>query len=148
MSSKERFFLDNTHITFWHADEREDAGVNEGHGVSFSYSHSYNEKWMPFFRAGYAEDGGTLLQKSVSTGFGYHWGANNSLLGLGLSWGEPNEDTFGADLRDQTSIELFTRLEVTKYFQLSPAIEYLHNPALNTDEDDSWVLGLRGRIYL
>ncbi len=148
VSSKERFYLDNTHITFWHADEREEAGVNEGHGVSFSYSHSYNEKWMPFLRAGYAEDGGTLLQKSVSTGFGYHWGANNSLLGLGLNWGEPNEDTFGASLRDQTSIELFTRLEITKYFQLSPAIEYLHNPALNTDADHSWVLGLRGRIYL
>ncbi|MEH6454642.1 MAG: carbohydrate porin, partial [Psychromonas sp.] len=65
VTSRERFYLDNTHLTYWQSDERVAAGVNDGQGASFSYSHSFDEKWMPFFRAGYAKDGGTLLQKSV-----------------------------------------------------------------------------------
>jgi len=148
VTSRDRFFLDNTHITFWHSDEREEAGVKSGSGVSFSYSHSFDEKWMPFLRAGYADDGGTLLEKSVSTGFGYHWGANNSLFGVGLNWGQPNEDTFGSDLDDQYTVEVFSRLQVMKNFQLTPDIQYIKDPALNPEEDDSWMFTLRGRILI
>ena len=147
VTSRDRFFLDNAHITFWHADEREIAGVKKGWGVSFSLAHSFDEKWMPFLRGGYAEDGGSLLQKSLSTGLGYHWGKNNSLLGFGLNWGQPNEDTFGPDLDDQYTAELFVRLQVTQGFQLTPDIQYIQNPALNPEADDSWVAGLRGRVY-
>ncbi len=146
VTSRDRFYLDNTHITLWHVDERKEAGVNSGSGVSFSYSHSFDEKWMPFLRGGYANDGGTLLQKSLSTGLAYHWGRNNSLVGLGFNWGEPNEDTFGPGLDDQTSIELFSRLQVMQNFQLTPDIQYIRNPALNTKADHSWVFGLRARV--
>ena len=146
VTSRDRFYMDNTHITLWHADERKEAGVNDGWGASFSYSHSFDEKWMPFLRGGYAEDGGSLLQKSLSTGFAYHWGENNSLVGLGFNWGEPNEDTLGSGLDDQTSIELFSRLQVTKNFQLTPDIQYIKNPALNPKAYDSCVFALRGRI--
>ena len=146
VTSRDRFYLDNTHITFWHADERKEAGVKDGWGASFSYSHSFNEKWMPFIRGGYAKDGGTLLQKSLSAGFGYHWGENNSLVGMGFNWGEPNEDTFGSGLHDQTSVELFSRLQVMENFQLTPDIQYIKNPALNTEADESWVFGLRARL--
>jgi porin len=147
VTSRDRFYLDNTHITLWHADERELAGVNDGWGVSFSWSHSFDEKWMPFLRGGYAEDAGTLLQKSISTGLAYHWGDNNSLLGLGLNWSEPNEDTFGPDLDDQYSTELFCRFQVMKNFQITPDIQYVINPALNTESDESWVFGLRARLF-
>ena len=147
VTSRDRFYLDNTHVTLWQVDEREEAGVSSGWGVTFSYSHSFDEKWMPFLRGGYTNDGGTLLQKSLSTGLGYHWGKNNSLLGFGLNWGQPNEDTFGPDLDDQYTAELFVRLQVTQGFQLTPDIQYIQNPALNPEADDSWVAGLRGRVY-
>jgi len=147
VTSRDRFYLDNTHVTLWQVDEREEAGVSSGWGVTFSYSHSFDEKWMPFLRGGYTSDGGTLLQKSLSTGLGYHWGKNNSLLGFGLNWGQPNEDTFGPDLDDQYTAELFVRLQVTQNFQLTPDIQYIQNPALNPEADDSWVAGLRGRVY-
>lgn len=145
-TSQDRFYLDNTHITFWHADEREEAGVSKGWGVNFSFSKSIDEKWMPFLRAGYADDGGSLLQKTISTGLGYHLKDDISLLGLGFNWGQPNVDTFGPDLDDQYTIELFCRLQVTQNIQITPDIQYLINPALNPDEDDSWVLGLRARV--
>jgi len=147
VTSRDRFYLDNTHVTFWHADEREEARVKKGWGVSFSYSHSFNEKWMPFLRGGYAEDGGTLLQKSLSAGLAYHWGNNNSLLGIGFNWNEPNEDTFGPGLKNQTAVEVFSRLQVMQNFQLTPDIQYIRNPALNTEANHSWVFGLRARLY-
>ena len=147
VTSRDRFYLDNTHLTLWHADEREEAGVNSGWGASFSYSHSFDEKWMPFLRGGYANDGGTLLQKSLSTGLAFHWGTNNSLFGLGFNWGQPNEDTFGPGLDNQFAIEIFSRLQVMQKFQLTPDIQYVRNPALNTEADQSWVFGLRARVY-
>ena len=46
-TSRDRFYLDNTHITFWHADEREEAGVSSGSGVNLSFAHAFDDKWMP-----------------------------------------------------------------------------------------------------
>jgi porin len=146
VTSRDRFYLDNTHITLWHADEREEASVNGGWGVSFSYSHSFDEKWMPFLRGGYADDAGTLLQKSISTGLAYHWGNNNSMVGMGFNWGQPNEDTFGPGLDDQYTTELFCRFQVMKNLQITPDIQYIINPARNPENDQSWVFGLRARV--
>jgi len=146
VTSPERFYLDNTHITFWHADKREIAGVPSGWGVNFSFARSFGVKWMPFLRAGYAEDGGTLLEKTLSAGIGYHFRDDISLLGLGLNWGEPNETTFGPGLDDQFAIELFTRLQILQNFQLTPDIQYISNPARNPTANHSWVFGLRARI--
>ena len=103
---------------------------------------------MPFVRAGYADDGGSLLQRTVSTGLGYHLKDDVSLLGFGLNWGQPNEDTFGSGLDDQYTIEIFCRLQVTQNIQITPDIQYMINPALDPDEDNSWVFGLRARISL
>lgn len=147
VTSRDRFYLDNAHVTFWHADDREEAGVNNGWGVSFSWSHSFNEKWMPFIRGGYAKDSGTFLQKSLSTGLGYHWGENNSLLGIGFNWNEPNKDTFGLGLKNQIGVEIFSRLQVMENFQLTPHIHYIRNPALNQEANQSWVFGLRARVH-
>ena len=101
---------------------------------------------MPFLRGGYADDGGSLLQKSLNAGVGYNTEAFDGLLGAGINWGEPNEDTFGPDLDDQSTVELFARLQVMRNLQLTPDIQYIRNPALNPGADQSWVLGLRGRM--
>jgi len=146
--SQDHFYLDNTHVTLWHTDERKEAGVDSGWGASFSWAKAYKDnKIMPFVRGGYAKEGGTFLQKSISAGFAFHYGGSDSLFGLGVNWGQPNEDTFGPGLDDQTGFEVFTRLQIAKQFQLSPAINYVRNPALNTESDDSWVFGLRARLY-
>jgi len=145
-TSRDRFYLDNTHITFWHADEREMAGILDGWGATFSFEHAFNDKWMPFVRAGYADDGGSLLQKTLSAGIGYHFKDDISLLGLGFNWGQPNESTFGPNLDDQSSLELFSRLQVMQNLQLTPNIQYFRNPALNPAANDSLVFGLRARV--
>jgi porin len=145
-TSQDRFYFDNTHLTVWHADERVEAGVSSGWGAAFSFEHGFDDKWVPFVRAGYANDGGTLLQKTLSAGLGFHFKDDVSLLGLGFNWGQPNENTFGPGLRDQSSVELFARLQVMRNLQITPPPMRLRNPARNPDADHSWVFGLRARV--
>jgi porin len=151
-TSTDRAYLDNVHLTFWHSDERKEAGVPSGQGAVFSFTHYFAEKWMPFFRAGYAKDGASFLERSVSAGLAYQpnpIGASaGNLLGIGVNWGKPNEAVYGPGLRNQQAIELFYRLQVTKQLAITPDIQLVKNPALNPGESSIWVLNLRARFSL
>ncbi len=144
-TSRERAYLDNIHVTLWHADKREEAQVEEGWGAAFSFTLWATDTWMPFLRGGFAKDGGSLLQKSISTGFGYQRIAGRDLLGVGFNWGEPHE-SFGAGLDDQYSLELFYRWQLTRELAITPDLQLLINPALNPDQNSIWVFGLRARL--
>jgi porin len=145
-TSQDMLFLNNIHFTLWHADEREEAQVLDGWGANFSFSRYINDRWLPFVRAGYADDGGSLMQKSVAAGFGYQWEPGNDLVGLGLNWGEPNETTFEPGLDNQWTTELFYRWQISRELAITPDVQWLVNPALNPEEDQIWVFGLRARL--
>lgn len=146
--SQDRIYLDNAHLTFWHADVRTEVGESDGWGFNISYSRYLAKKWMPFIRAGYAKDSGSLMQKSVSVGFGYQPVPKGDLFGFGINWGEPNEDTYGSGLRDQYTAEIFYRWQLTPQFAITPDVQLLIDPALNPLEDQIWVFGLRARLAL
>jgi porin len=111
-------------------------------------SHTFDLKWMPYLRAGVSsKGGGWLLQKSVSTGLGYHLKDGISLFGLGFNWSQPNEDTYGEKLENQFSTELFCRLQMLRNFELTPNLQWVINPALNPNASQSWVFGARGRLF-
>jgi len=143
--SQDQIYLDNVHLTLWHADEREKAAQPSGWGANVSWTTYLAGTWLPFVRAGYAEDGGSLTQKSVSVGFGYQPNPGKNLLGLGLNWGQPNEDTWGPGLRDQYTAELFYRWQISKAIAVTPDLQYIRNPALDPDANSIWVFGLRVR---
>jgi porin len=151
-TSTDRAYLDNVHLTMWHSDEREKAGVVAGRGAIFSLTRYISDRWMPFVRAGYAKDGASFLERSVSAGFAFQPNpvgtSAGNLLGFGANWGKPNETVFGSGLNDQTGFELFYRLQLTGEIAITPDIQYLMNPALNPYEDDMWVFALRARIAL
>lgn len=147
-TAQDRIYLDNIHVTFWHADERTEAAVPNGWGLNFSATQYIEDKWLPFVRAGYAKDGGSLLQRSVSVGFGYQWVPYQDLVGFGFNWGQPNETTFEPGLRDQYSLEAFYRLQLARQLALTPDVQLLFNPALNPDAKSSWVFGIRARLAL
>jgi porin len=146
-TAQDRIYLDNVHLILWHVDERVEAATPSGWGANVSWT-TYVGKWLPFVRAGWADDGGSLMQKSVSIGFGYQKNPGKNLLGFGLNWGEPNEDTWGPGLSDQYTTEVFYRWQVSKAIALTPAVEYLKNPAQNQEKDAIWVVGVRARIAL
>ena len=144
-TAQDRIYLDNVHLTLWHADERVEAAQPSGWGANFSWTTYLAGKWMPFVRAGYADDGGSLTQKSVSVGLGYQPNPGKNLLGIGLNWGQPNEDTWGQALDDQYTAELFYRWQISKAIAVTPDLQYIKNPALDPATSSIWVFGLRVR---
>jgi porin len=144
-SSHERIIFDNYHVTLWHKDKQEAAGVNGGWGAVFSASKYLNNNFMPFVRGGYADDGGSLLQKSLSMGIGYQTQAFDGLLGTAFNWGEPNEGTFGPGLSNQSAIEVFYRVPFLINFAVTVDTQLIRNPALNPDAGTIWMFNLRAR---
>lgn len=148
VSKQEEVFINNAHVTLWQVDERNRAGTPDGWGISASITKSTDNGFMPFLRGGWADDGGSFYEASVSTGFGYTPNPGQSMLGLGLNWNRPNRSTFGAKLGDHYSLELFQQLQLTEGIELTPSVQIIQNPALNPTDDWSAFFGLRLRAAL
>lgn len=148
VSSKERQFFDNIHLTYWNTDASEETASPKGWGLAFSSSWYFNNKWLPFVRAGYSEGANTLIQKSITAGFGYQPIAGGSMIGAAIGLGEPNEVTFEPGLDNQITLELFYRAQISTHIAISPDVQYLINPALNLNTSSIFVWGVRSRIAL
>ena len=150
-ASQEAYYLNNVHLTLWQADEREELGVEDGWGGVLSFNHTVGDKWLVFARTGWAEDGGSLLERSVSIGGGYTPGGMATLgagnqLGFGVNWGRPNDALFGADLDDQYAAEVYYRWQLADEIAITPSVQLLIDPALYPEKDRVWVAGVRGRV--
>ena len=132
---------DLVQLTFWQVDEREEAGVEGGHGVSFAAG-ARVEQWRPFLRAGYAKDAAVFLDRAISVGFGYDARGGSDLAGLGVGWGRAPDNS-----RNQYTLEAFYRYDVTDFLQLTPSIQYVVNPADDPESGDILVLGARFRVF-
>jgi porin len=139
-SSQDRIYLDNVHLTYWHADERMAANVPESWGLAFSAAEFLDERWLPFFRAGYSNGAAAPLKASLATGLGIKW-ANSDVFGVGIGWGRPSL----GHLRDQYTAEMFYRWQTTETFAITPDVQLIWDPALNRLENNIAVFGLRGR---
>lgn len=146
-SSYESRYENNIHLTGWQADERKDPGVPNGWGVAFSFNHLIADVWLPFVRLGYSDGGGgTILDRSITMGFGRYMRQKSDMVGVGLNWGRPSEETFGPDLRNQYTAELYYRLHLLPHLTITPDVQFVVNPALNPTDDQIWVFGLRARL--
>ena len=143
-TSQQRIYLDNVHITLWHSDRREEAGIPSDWGMAFSAAKFINNAWMPFLRGSFSDKGTGVVKDSISTGVGYYFGSSTDLVGLGLNWSNPTEST----LDDQYTAEIFYRFQLAQNIAITPDIQFLVDPALNPDEDFIVVFGLRARIAL
>jgi len=150
-AGRDLYFFNNVHLTLWHTDPRSASGTTEGWGGVLSYTESLSERFLVFARGGLSDGGGSLLEKSVSVGFGYQPQLDDELapadqLGCGFNWGDPNDDLFGSAANNQYAIETYYRSQITREFSITPSVNFLINPALNPDKDSLWVFGLRGRF--
>jgi len=134
------------HVTVWHADEREKAGIPEGWGVTLSAFQRIG-RWQPFLRYSYSEGdmgGPSPVEHLVTTGFAVDdiLGRTADRVGIGLAWGRPSD----ALLRDQFTSEFYYRIQLTREFALTQSAQVIVNPAENPDVDTILVGGLRGRV--
>ncbi|WP_221075424.1 carbohydrate porin [Agarivorans aestuarii] len=135
--SKDMLFIDNAHVSFWQRDAV--GNDKEGHGVNVSVSGLVNNQWLPFIRAGWAQDGGAMYDASVSVGFGYiPTGRSEDMMGLAFNWASPMASTFGdIDFDGQYTAELYYRAKIAPWFQLSPSIQVMNHTAINLDAIES-----------
>lgn len=141
--SQGQIYVDNIHATVWHADESVEQGSSKGYGINFSASRLINKQWLPFIRAGYSQDAGTLMEKSLSAGFGYYGlGGESNNLGVAINWGQVK----GSD--DQYTTEVYYIMKPLDYLEVTADVQYIANPALNTIDSGTLIYGLRMRVAI
>lgn len=163
-ASQEQIYTDNFHVTFWHMDEGSRhslsssvlsdgtvVGGESGQGINFSWSQFISPQIMPFVRGGVSEGDVALYDKSLSAGFGYFGlGGPKNNLGFAMNWAETNSDTLqkymGAK-ENQSALEVYYNMQLTKYLQVTPDVQYIKDPALS-NESDAWVFGIRARVFI
>lgn len=139
-SGLDRIYFDNVHMTFWHSDAADDGSRAEDYGATFSAAWFIDNTWMPFLRAGASKGTAALYDKSVSAGVGY-FARNTDLAGLGVNWAEAKGIP-----GSQVTLEAFYRFSISPGFQITPSIQYIHNPLLNSGQSSVTLIGVRGRI--
>lgn len=141
-------FSDNIHITAWQVDAREATQVDDGWGLALSLSRELYDRWTPFFRAGYSDGGGAILERSVSAGLGYQLNERNDFIGIGANWGRPPADATRGKVEDQYTFEAYYRLHVLPQVAITPDLQFIVSPTLDPSEDRLWIFGLRLRATL
>ena len=134
----------NIHLSVWHADESDKSGVDDSWGITGSAIWLFNDRWMPFFRVGWSDGEAPLMNKALNIGITYYLTSRADQWGAGIAWGDPSDHT----LRDQTTTELFYRIQLTQGLAITPSLQWIIEPALNPDEDDLWVIGIRVRFNM
>lgn len=140
-SDQSQIYVDNIHVTIWDADESEQLGQQSDYGVNFSASKMMGA-WLPFVRVGFADKGSLLgIDKSISAGFAlYGLGAESNTLGAAINWSH-------ADVKDdQITLEAFYLMKFYDFWEITPDIQIVQNPAANPDKNQVIVYGLRTRL--
>ncbi len=133
-------------LTYWHTPEYQnfsDDTVLSGQGMALSWHWFFNDNFMPFARFGIGNGNGENLfsKKDVQLGSGYLM-PSHDLVGLAFSWAETNI----SGSKNQMTGELFYRVQVTPHFAITPDLQMIINPTLDTSTDVIWYGGVRGRV--
>jgi porin len=142
--SKENLNLNNIHVTYWHVDEREEKGIPESDGIAIGANWLINKEWLPFARIGFSDGLAPQMQKTITVGLGHYFSIRTDVIGLAVNWGDPSDEA----LREQYTTELFYRFQYTQNLAITPSVQWLVDPALNPNEDNIWIFGLRVRLNL
>ena len=142
--AREDRFLTNVHVGAWHVDERVEAGVPESQGIVVSANITIDDVLMPFVRAGWSDGEAPFYKTAISGGFIYYFPNYRDLMGFAAAWNEPA----ASGLADQTTLEAFYRYQFSDNIAITADAQLLLNPALNPDEDQIAVFGLRARVDL
>ena len=140
-SAQGEIFVDNIHVTFWDADQSDMLNQDEDSGVNVSASKMHG-KWLPFVRASWSDNGSLLgIDKSLSTGFSYYGlGKEKNNVGVAINWADAGADD------EQITIEAFYLMKLLPFWELTPDIQWVQNPAQNPNDNHILILGLRTRL--
>ena len=155
-SREERYFT-NVHVSLWHMDGRDSYGVDdtssdESKGVALGANYTWDMEWMLFGKLGFSdvETGNEpqLYEQSMTLGMLKYFKKRSDLFGLSVSHGEIADEVVNAASDSQTTWETFYRLQVSENMSVTANVQCLIDPALNNEDDQVWVTGLRLRVSL
>ncbi len=144
-SFEERFFK-KISLMYWNTDSYVNptgSEISSGEGIAFSVNWYFKEKFIPYFRLAFSDGNGenAFYKRDIQVGHGYRF-SSHDILGFALSFAEPNIP----DTKDQTTIELFYRFDITEHLSLTPDTQLIFNPTLNPNENTIFYWGFRGRV--
>ena len=138
----------HVHVSFWHQDKRDDAGIDNGWGVGVSGVQRFG-RFSPFVRYGYADvnaGGPTPVKHMVNIGLVTDdiLGQDKDRIGVGYTWSDPADRS----LDKQNMIDAYYRVQLTPEIEIGPTLEVIFDPVRNPDDDTVYVWGFRTRISL
>ena len=140
-SYDERYFKKFSAL-YWHADAYGSSA--QGSGVAFSAHWFFEDTFIPFATAGFSDGNGanTLAKSTVTLGHGYRF-KSHDILGTSANWTRPP-----GGLRDQYTIEVYYRFTLTERLAVTPDVQWVIDPVLNTAISSLWYLGFRLRATM
>ncbi|WP_068545442.1 carbohydrate porin [Thalassotalea crassostreae] len=159
-SRGERYFK-NIHVTLWQMDDRTaygeyDESDDGAEGIVIGANYTWDLEHMVFAKVGVSDvdeikhDIVQLYQEFVTVGYMKYFQQRSDLFGISMSHGNIVDEIidFGfAQNESQSTIESFYRMQLAQNFAVTANIQYLIDPANNT-EDDVLVTGIRFRMTL
>lgn len=117
-------------------------------GWSFSFSQYFGEKFNIFGRINGSSGNATSIERSYVAGFGFKdpFERNaNDYLGLAFSANRMNAEVLGTSPihKYENVLEAQYVVGLGKYITITPDIQYVINPALNTNRNSAFVYSLR-----
>lgn len=146
--SRNQRYLKNFHITDWSVDEREKEGIDDAHGIALGANWTWDERFMLFSKIGFSDadvaNDPQIHEESYTLGGIYYFKGRSDMLGLATNYGELAAEELGA----QTATELFYRLQFAKILAITFSMQWLENSALNDQNDNVQIFGMRMRLTL
>ena len=131
-------------FALWSNGGGDSSDGESGTGFATSFEQDLGNNLVPFLRYGYQDRELRNTKNVISGGVGVlrPFGNEDDVLGVGLSWGDPED----GDLQDQYVGEVFYRLQATRNIQVTPGFQVIVNPSFNAEADVIGVFELRVRV--
>ena len=126
----------------WHVDSRDDLGIPSSKGITLAANWTFDDRWMPFARLGFSDGDAPIYNESLTLGLIRKFLYRSDLVGVAMNWGSPPDSS----LSNQTTIDAIWRFQFSQNFAITPSLPLLLDPALNPEDDQIWIWGLRARF--
>jgi len=144
--TRDQRYTTNVHLTLWDVDERKHDAVDSAYG--FAIGANYTLERVTYFAQYGRSDvddpaDPQIYERSINLGATMDMANSSNQAGLALNYG----DMAAPGLDDQTVIEAYYRVQVTKNLALTPSVQHIKDPALNPS-DDVTIFAMRVRLTL
>ena len=149
---------DHLSLLVFYADERSTRSPetlpNEAGGGFSILGEKQSGNWVGFAKYTYntAQGGGvtgTLSNHTVTAGTVYKNLLNiNGETGAGFYYMDPIDEIFGEDARNQTGIEAYWRISLTRNIWVTPGIQFVFYPTLNPEDDFVAIPHIKFRVAI